>query len=229
MKKSFIMIPAMLLAMLFSSCLEHKVTLTVNQDGSGTLEEKTIFGASMLAMMAQAPAEAGDPVAETIDRMAKAATTNAQKMGEGVTVLKAGALEGDQKGVSVVYAFKDVNQLKYSFGSGMASMSPDGGDQSKDDPIDISYENNLLTIKSPKPKGEDLPDEEPTDQDIAMAQQIMGDMKVSMDVVLPGGIEETNAKHVQDNTVTMMHMDMNKVLADPAKFKEMVKAEPKTR
>jgi hypothetical protein len=43
-----------------------------------------------------------------------------------------------------------------------------------------------------------------------------------------GTIAQTNAEYRDGARVTLMEMDMNKLLADPVKFKEMAKANPQT-
>ena len=65
-----------------------------------------------------------------------------------------------------------------------------------------------------------------------MAMQMMGqmfkDMKVTIAVEVVGTIEETNAEYRDGSRVTLMEMDFNKLLSDPAKFKALAKENPKT-
>ena len=50
----------------------------------------------------------------------------------------------------------------------------------------------------------------------------------SLAVEVAGAITETNAEYRDGARVTLMEVDMNKLLADPAKFKELAKASPQT-
>jgi len=53
-------------------------------------------------------------------------------------------------------------------------------------------------------------------------------MRLSLVVEVEGTIGETNAEYHEGSRVTLMDMDFNKVLADPAKFKAMAKANPQS-
>src|SRR4030095_2202273 len=80
--------------------------------------------------------------------------------------------------------------------------------------------------KPEKPAGADAPGGE--EMAMMMMQQMFKDMKVVVAVEVAGKVVKTNADNVKGNRVTMMEMDFNKVMANPAKFKELSKANPKT-
>lgn len=61
-----------------------------------------------------------------------------------------------------------------------------------------------------------------------MMQQMFKDMKITIAIEVAGKIAQTNAEHVTGPRVTLMEMDFNKVLANPEKFKELTKAQPKS-
>lgn len=229
MKQLITLVGAVALALLTSSCLQQHTTLSLNKDGSGTITEATILGAQMLAMMGAA-GEGGDPLAQMLEQ-AKAKSADAiAKMGEGVSVKEVKPLnEGGNKGIVVVYEFKDINKLKYAFGQGLGD-GPEEGEESE--PIDISYKDGVLTInnKYEKPEAgeEDTDNEEMDEAGLAMAQQMMGDMRISLSLDFPGGIAETNASHVDGSKVTVMDMDFGKLIAQQDKFKEFMKAKPES-
>lgn len=230
--------------MAFTSCIEHHVSIVLNKDGSGTITEETTIGAEAVAMMQQMSAmggaEAGDPLADMVDE-AKA-KAKAAGMGEGVTLSKVEKVDANgRQGGRVVYAFKDINTVKYRFGDAVTEMgdgmkppgADDGGDQS-DQPITFSYKDGVLTLANPNVEEKAEADtatngaEELDEQSLMMAKQMMGDMKMTMKLELPGGIEKTNASYVDGNTVTFMEMDMGKLLEDPAKFKAFAAAKPES-
>lgn len=245
MKKLMTMISAAF-ALLATSCMEHHVTISLNKDGSGTITEETVLGAQMLAMIQQMAAiggegaEAPDPMADMVDKEKAEAT--AKKMGEGVTVSKVEKIdEAERKGARTVYAFKDINTVKYGFGDGLedmgGDMGPGGGEEEEkaEEPMEFVYKDSVLTLKNKgmdadKPEG-DADAEKPEEVDpaeLAQAKQMLGGMKMSIRLDFPGGIEETNATHREDNTVTMMEMDMGALLEDPEAFAKLQQQEPES-
>lgn len=235
------MIPAAF-ALLMTGCIEHHVTISLNKDGSGTITEETLLGAQMLAMIEQMGAlggEAGevpDPTADMVDREKAEAT--AKKMGEGVTVEKVEKIDkAGSKGGRIVYAFKDINKVKYGFGEGLDDMGPGGAEEpapeAAEKPMKFVYKDGVLTLKNEgmeadKPEAGDAPEPEVDPAQLAQAKQMMGGMKMSIRLTFPGGIAETNATHRDGDTVTMMEMDMGKLLEDPEAFAKLQKEEPES-
>ncbi|MCH7226020.1 hypothetical protein [Haloferula sp. A504] len=245
MKKLMTMISAAF-ALLATSCMEHHVTISLNKDGSGTITEETVLGAQMLAMIQQMSAlggegaEAADPLADMVDKEKAEAT--AKEMGEGVTVSKVEKIdEAGRKGARTVYAFKDINAVKYGFGSGLDGMGDDMGpggeaeEEEAEEPMKFVYKDSVLTLKNKGMDAADAADEEEGAKpeavdpaELAQAKQMLGGMKMSIRLEFPGGIEETNATHRKDNTVTMMEMDMGALLEDPEAFAKLQQEEPES-
>jgi hypothetical protein len=166
------------------------------------------------------------------------AAAAAKKMGGGVTVKKVEKIdEGGRKGSRTVYAFKDVNTLSYDFGKGLndmgGGMMPDGATEEAAEPLKFSYADGVLTMKNPgtndgekeAPK-EELPDTDPAQ--LAQAKQMLGGMKMSVTLEFPGGIAETNATHREGDKVTLMMMDMGKLLDQPETFAKLQQAQPES-
>jgi hypothetical protein len=239
MKTTLSFLGAALLALLTSSCLEHTATIRLNKDGSGTITEETLFSAEASAMLAQAGGQGGPK----FDDPAKAAA-NATKMGAGVTVEKVEKIDKDGRtGGRVIYKFKDINTVKYGFGDAMSDagkdMGPPGapgdapdaeGDKPANKPMTFKYEGGVLTLVNPEPEaaakkpaeGGDAPDAaEPDPQALAMMQGVFKDMKMSLKVEIVDGIAETDATHVEGNTITLMDMAFGKLLANPAHMKKL--------
>lgn len=229
-------------ALLATSCMEHHVTIKLNKDGSGTITEETTLGAQVLAMIEQMGAlggegaEAPDPTADMADKEKAEAT--AKQMGEGVTVEKVEKIdEAGRKGGRIVYAFKDINTVKYGFGDGIddmgGGMAPGAAAaaEEENEPMEFSYKDGVLTLKNKAldeenavDAGEDVPDADPAQ--MAQAKQMLDGMKMSIRLEFPGGIEETNATHVDGSTVTLMEMDMGKLLEKPETLATLQKAQP---
>ncbi len=247
MKRIFMPIAAALAALVLPSCFQQNVTITLNKDGSGTIVEETVFGAQMSAMLGGLGglggegADAKDPIKElTSEDKAK---ERAAKLGEGVTFEKSEPLNADgKKGARVTYRFADINKLKYSdpseaMGKAMGDAVPQPeGDKAKDKkPTAFKYADGVLTITNPdedepaagkeadKEDKEEAPAEDAAQmaQAEGMAKAMMADMKMSLKLVITGGIAETNATHVEGDTITLTEMDMGKVLETPGAFAKM--------
>lgn len=234
MKKLLTTLSAAFLALLTSSCLDHEAVITINKDGSGTITEQTLFSAEASAMMAQMAGLGGegqDPLSKMID--AEATAASAKKMGEGVEVEKAEKIDKDgRKGGRVTYKFKDINKVKFTMGGSMSdagkSMQPPGLPEEKkpeQQPISFKYEDGTLTLTNPQNKpaeGEKPEKPEIDEQQLAMAQGMFKDMRMSLKVEFPGGIEESDATNVSGNTVTLAEMEFGKLVSDPAKLKKLM-------
>jgi hypothetical protein len=242
MKRILMPIVAAVAALVLPSCLQQHATITLNKDGSGTIVEETILGAQAAAMfgglggLGGDAAAAKDPLKEMVSE--DKAKERAAKLGEGVTLDKVEPIDKDgKKGARVTYRFKDINKLNYtdageSFGNAMADNVPEAGDAAKEaakKPTTFKYADGVLTITNPDvPKADKDGDKEKPEMDPAQAAQaegmmkaMMGDMKVSFKLVIAPGIAETNATHVDGNTITLAEMDMAKVLETPGAFSKL--------
>ena len=244
MKKPLLALTSALTALVLPGCLQSETTIHLNKDGSGTLVEETRLGAQMLGMIEQMSALGGgeakaDPLAEMCSE--DKAKARASKLGEGVVFTKSETVSKDgAKGARVTYTFKDINQLKVSPGDGMKDMSPAGAAPpaaEKTEPIAFSYADGKLTVKMP-PQDEDAKEkagaadaDEALDMDNpqteAMMKQMLGDMKMSLKLVIEPGIAESNATHADGNTITLMEMEMGKLLEKPENMKKLAKMSQK--
>ena len=83
---------------------------------------------------------------------------------------------------------------------------------------------------APAPKAEKDPSAPDSD---AMVQQMMmstmlKDMRVNLAIQIAGKIEKTDAEYVVGPKVTLLEMDFNQLLADPARTKAFAQAQPKS-
>lgn len=242
MRKLLLTITSVLTALVLPGCLQNETTIHLNKDGSGTLVDQTLLGGQMLAMLDQMAALGGgdanaDPIAEMFSEdKAKARAAN---LGEGVTFTKSETIsENGSKGARVTYSFKDINQLKIAPGDGMSDMSPMGAGLApaakKADPINFNYADGKLVIKMPRPDEEDMANVDEADtadmtnpQAQEMMKQMMGDMKIALKMVIEPGIAESNATNQDGNTITLMEMEMGKILEKPETFEKLSKVDQK--
>jgi hypothetical protein len=233
MKKLFRILAAALLALFTTSCFEQTAVIRLNKDGSGTITETTLLSAEASGMLEAMAGGGKDPLAKMADKDSAAAY--AKKIGEGVELEKTGKItRGERTGVEVVYRFKDINTVKFTMGGSMAetakSMAPAGmaEKQPEQQPASFKYADGVLTLVNPSNKpaeGEAAPQmPEVTDQQLAMAKGMFKDMKMGFTMEFPGGIEETNASHVEGNIVTMADIDFGKFVEDPAHLKKLMAA-----
>ncbi len=238
MKRTLLALSSSLIALVLPSCLQSETTIHINKDGSGTLVEQTTLGGQMLAMIDQMAAlggggeDAKDPLAEMFsEEKGKARATS---LGEGVTFEKSEPLTvGANKGAKTTYKFADISKLTISPGDGMKDLSPMGAqapDAGKQEPIRFAFADGTLTINMPKPEKADVKEaaegaaEAAAEQNPQMEQmmkQMLGDMKISLKLVAANGIAETNATNREGNTITLMEMEMGKLMENPETMKKL--------
>jgi hypothetical protein len=225
-----------LTALLLPGCLQSETTIHLQKDGSGTLVEQTTLGAQMLGMLPQMAAasggEAKDPLADMFSM--EKANARAAALGDGVTVEKSTPFEaGGSKGASTTYRFADINKLKISAGDAIKSISPAGAAapaDSQQKPITFAYTAGTLTVAVPEPEKPaptgDAPPAAPEEnpQMEALVKQMLGDMKISMKLVIEPGIAETDATHRDANTITLAEIQMAKVIEKPESLKKLSSA-----
>lgn len=210
-----------------SSCLQTELTVNLNKDGSGTIVEQTILGAQMLEMMGQfqQPGQP-DPIKEMFSE--EKAKAKIGKMGEGVEFVKVEMInEGGKKGGRVHYKFADINKVNLNPAGGLEAMNEGGEAEVKpEDLVKFKYADGKLTLLSPPADFEEMNmagggEEAENPEMKAMAKQMMADMRITMKVTCPGGIEKTNASYVDGNTVTVMDVQMGKILDQEAAMKKI--------
>lgn len=235
MKKTLLAAISALASLALTGCFQSETTIHLNKDGSGKIIEETILGTQMLAMMDQMAALGGeeaaakDPIKEMFSK--EKATKRAAELGKGVTFDKLELIDADgKKGARVTYLFKDINQVSISSGDSMKNMSPEGAPpeagEKKADPITFKYADGELVIKFPefdKEPAEAPPAAEPEEnaQMEAAMKEMMAEMKIGIKLVAVSGISKTNATHHKGNTITLMEMDMGKLVKNEAAFKKL--------
>ncbi len=225
MRKFLTSIGAAAVTLLLSSCFELGAVLVINKDGSGVVEETMLMSAQMKAMMASAPkdADGGGGASMSLLTTKEKSAEKATKMGEGVTVKSYEEIKSPdgREGVKIVYAFKDVNKLKYEPGD----MKEDKKDQSfafSAGTLTITQKHDKKAAKT-EAKGDDAmpkPTPEQMEQQMAMMKPMMAGMKMSFKVKAANGIASTDATHVDGGTITLMDINFDKVLATPDGMKK---------
>jgi len=252
MKTHLLAIVSALAVLVLPGCFQSETTIHLNKDGSGTLVEETKLGGQMMAMMDQMAAGFGGGGAAKEDPTAKMfsedkAKERAATLGEGVTFEKSEAIIADgAKGARVTYKFTDINKLKVATSDGMKNASPMSGmpgapAAKKGEPIRFQYADGKLVVKMPIDKtakdpaegaAADSPAEAAEVPDMnspeaAAMKQMFADMKMSLKLVVEPGIAETDASHQDGNTITLMEMEMGKLMENAEAFSKLQKVDQK--
>jgi len=160
------------------------------------------------------------------------------------------------EGYTVTYAFKDISKLKLNQNrSGNLPEGPEGDNGAGDNPAGrepnlerIVHKAELITFDfkkgsvaeltihtpaksagaAPEPKEEKAPSAPDTDAMVrqTMVGMMLKDMRVTLAVQVAGKIEKTDAEYVDGPKATLLEMDFNQLLADPAKTKALAHAQP---
>jgi hypothetical protein len=231
------------LSLFLAGCFTDKTMIKLNADGSGTIVVTTQMKTSAIEQMKQmAKAFGGENAKEPELFTEKEAKEKAAKMGEGIEFVSYEPIKTkDAEGMKAAYSFKDIRKLKIN-----EMTDPPGGgggpgmkmQAKKSTPVTFKYDklpngNTLLTILNPgcdlkpdqnPPAG--LPNELP-DEQLAMMKEMMGGLLVSIQLEVPG-LVKTSSKCAEGSKITILEMDFDKFLSDPAKLKKLVAAQPKS-
>ncbi|MBN1835877.1 MAG: hypothetical protein JW820_08500 [Spirochaetales bacterium] len=245
-----------LLLLLFLGCFDSAILITVEKDGSGTVEETVILSNAFTELMAsfaagmggegegaQQPEEEQDLVDE--DRLrAKAAA-----MGPGVELVSAEPVVTDSgSGFRALYRFEDINTLRVNQNpSDNVPGPPTGGEESENPEELLQFRFTRGATATLEILYPEEPDEQEAEQGLeeledtggqpdlsadpemeAMIKELYKDMRIRLAVEVAGGIVETNASYRDGSRVTLMDVDFGKLMAEGDKFDELMQAKPET-
>jgi hypothetical protein len=209
-----------------------KSTITVNKDGSATVEETILLGAQLAAMMAQQGGEEAGPGAQlkglVLDK--EGAEKRAKKLGEGVTVKSIEEMKtpDGKTGNKVTFAVADIRKLKYQ------PNTPDGKEDAEDKSVsDMTFalDGGTLTIINPdadkKKEGPEKPKKTPEEIEqmkgqVAMMKPMFAGMRMTVEVKAAGGIASSDASHQTEDTVTYLDVQFDKLMENPDAFTTMM-------
>lgn len=191
-----------------AGCFTIASTITVRPDGTGTLRDVVeVSGVGALALEEEDGGKDG-----LIDKARLRA--RAAALGEGVTLV---GVEESETGYTAIYSFSDVRTLRY--GTPDLPLSEDDGDKTvADDAFDLLFDFEsgdpaTLRITVPDEGGptDDAPDKEMTAEEQAEAARalefmraLLGEARMSVEVVLDGDVVETDAAFAEGSTITLV-------------------------
>jgi hypothetical protein len=220
-----------------SACFEMNSVVTVNKDGTGTIEETALMGAQLKGMMASLGAQPGaegqpNPAAGLKDMVPdkEKAEARAKELGEGVTLKSHEEITSPdgKSGVKVTYAVADIRKVKYT------PFNAKGKEGKEVKPTTFTLAGDTLTVVSPpdddKPKADAQKPKVPKEQlqaQIAMLGPMMAGMRMSVVVKGGSGIASSDATHLEGDTVTMMDVQVDKLLSKPEVFGQFMESAEK--
>ena len=239
-KVKFVVV-ALVSVLVLSGCLQSRTVVSINSDGSGTVEETFLMQKDMVQMLAGMGEGESFSLLDR-DELQQGATD----YGNGVTFQSAEEMSTDWgSGYRAVYTFDDVNQLRVNQNPSddLPSQSADMGGET---PSAVEYiqfaisgsNPATLEIIMPEPAegemepadspsmSEDMQAPELSEQDMQGLASLYTDMRISVDVVVNGRVVDSNATHLDGNTVTLIDMDFNRILEEPDVMQRLAVQEP---
>ena len=209
-------------------CFESTTILRVNGDGSGTLQQRTIIKKAALAQLRSFSAFGGGRA--TLDPLSgDQARTLAASLGEGVTLSSTSRIATDEgEGRESVYAFPDVAKLHVSeqppTPGGVSVRTQGLSTDAPDITLGLTHEPNgdaVLHVLVPPPAIFAGPDGSGGINPVVIAQlQALKGMLAGAHLLLAaepqGQLVKTSSPYVDGARVTLLEVDLDKLMADEA-------------
>jgi hypothetical protein len=222
-----------------SGCLQSRTVISVNADGTGTVEETFLMQRDIVQMLASMGEGESFSLLDR-DELER----GAEELGDGVQFQSAEEMSTDWgSGYRAVYSFDDINTLRVNQNPS-DDVPSQGADMGGEQPSAVEYIQFTMTrgrpatleIIMPEPEQEELEpvDEMPegmeapeiSEEDMQGLASLYTDMRISVDVVVNGDIVDTNATHHDGNRVTLMDIDFNRILEEPEVMERLARQEP---
>lgn len=221
-------------AVLCTGCLRSATVIKVKADGSGTVEQTMLVNLAFMKGMFNGMGGGQAQTPGTVNEADLQRT--AQRMGEGVTFVSATPVkEADGfEGSKAIFAFTDITKLRVDQDPNLSGSTTGGisTPPKSSNPVTFGFSKgtdgaSTLTVtlnETPKTgaaaKPQGGPDME-NPQMLEMMRTMFKGFRVAIDVEVAGKILKTNADHVAGSRVTLLEMDMEKLLQDEAKLKQV--------
>jgi hypothetical protein len=216
-------------AVLLSGCLQSQTTIKVGRNGSGEVERTFVMKHEIVEMLAgmSGTAPADFDLYEDGELEAEAAS-----MGSDVTLRSVENINDSfGRGYRAIFAFDDINNLRVNQNPGDAVPSGDPGESSEELVTFALTRGNPARLVVMMPQAEedeaddlDTMDDEgaPTSEELEGMTEFYRDMRIGFDIEVEGSIVDTNATHRSGNTITLMDIDFNQILADPEATRRLI-------
>lgn len=229
----------LLLALSSTACLRSTTVLSLKADGSGTILQETGMSPAAMGMLKSFAANAGGgavqgPPPELFGEEQARKTAEAM----GATFVSGEPIKSaEMEGYRARFSFEDIRKLKMR----MAQDPTSSAGSTKEPPFAFEFDrrgaSSVLTITLPEESlkmgpmgplggnlpggGTDKPSPEQTAQVLSMMKVMMQGLFVDVSLDVDGHIVKTNANHVTGNRVTLLQLDFDRLLADPASLERL--------
>lgn len=240
--KKFYFLSFVIQLLIFPGCIEVKTLITVNKDGSGTIEETMVMSEQVIEMMKGFSAAFSSDSTQQQDFNIfdeNNLKERAGSLGKGVTYVSGEKIEeGNKKGFRALYAFKNLDDISlkkipqndiplniteaagkdliFKFKKGSPSEIIIAFPEMEDS-ASLSEEGTDSTAEfdSPDSSGDSTFTEEALD--------LMKDLSISLILRTEGSIVESNAAYIEGPEVTLFQFDFNKLLDSKEDLQELFK------
>lgn len=213
---------ALIFPVILLSCISSGEDIIVNKDGSGQIIQTFKIKKDYVGFLNLSD-QPSDPNLINMDEL----TAAASKLGEGVILEKVVPMSEDSPfaGYSAYYSFQDITKIK---ANASPSTSPEVNDDNPENVIHFQFtQGNTSSLRIIMPKnetdkpsqtgtedsGNDIEQDKTADDGMAdQLKQIYKDMHYWIRVSVKGDIVETDARHVEKSTVTILDMSFDKIV-----------------
>lgn len=226
--RSFALAIVLAAALAGGGCFQMTTVLSVNGDGSGTIDHTMLITKAALAQLRQFAALSGRG-GQSLDLVSEEqARANAATLGPGVTYVSSSPIDTPlAQGRRATYAFTDITQLHISEQPATpAGVSVRTKDLSTDTPpitCTMTHEANgnaVLHIQLPEPN---LPagfggttDTAERARQLAMVRTLLAGARILIAVEPHGALVTTSSPYVDGQRVTLVDIDLDRLLGNDA-------------
>ncbi len=220
---------ALIIPVLLISCISSGEDITVKKDGSGQLIETFKIKKDFVGFLNLSD-QPSDPNLIDMDSLTKAASA----LGEGVTLKKVEPMPADSPyaGYKAYYTFTDISKVRAN-ASPATSPAADSGEDSNRIHFAFTPGNTpTLTIFMPddkknKPEEPAKASKDTVSKDTGdtenqkmkeQLKQIYKDMHYWIKITVDGQILNTNARHAEQSTITLLDMSFDKIVDNDELF-----------
>jgi len=242
MKHFFKLFLIVLAVILQTGCLKVETNITVNKDGSGTIDETILMSKVFVDILTEFSQAVDDTtVTQEFSPFNEEEIMNAAgNYGEDVKYVSSERISNTEwEGFKATYSFADLNKIQLRPDpDGRLSVGMDE-DESTDESPDYYFFNftkgNISEVTIDRPDiEENFNDDDTLEQEIEIEDEEIDDQFVNMmegmnilvTMQFNGEIVETNASYVEGSKITLIGLDVGKLLQDKENLEMFKKKQP---
>ncbi len=229
------------LVLTLSGCLRFNETLVVEKDGSATLYRSFQMQMQVAQMMMSMSSMGNPDAAQEFSLLDEEELMNeAAEMGPGVELVSLEPFEDEWgEGYDAAFAIPDIEEFFWASGPGnaMGDMAATMGEEDTDY-FTFAFEPGstaTLTVFAPQPGEADMVDDmemgemgeisEMGTEEMMMLSGLYEGMRISLDIEVNGRVASSNASYQDGSLFTILDLDMDGLMSDPADFQEFLESQ----